>query len=757
MTAGNGLTVAYSSYDKPTSITRGTTSIGFSHDPEHQRFQQTAPGGTTLYLGNAEKFTGTSGAVRWTNYLMAAGGLVGMHVENSDETVSTRYFHKDHLGSISVITDESGAVLERLCVACPRVGEAEPGEPAAGQVRHRRSDDGEPVQHPRLERLQLRRQQPAELHRPQRLLLPGLLLETDLQGDRQFPAPELGKSRADRSRGHLFGRGRPWPRLSVRGHSLCHRHRHHQRRLGQGTESRAHQCRNGDSIYGIGELTGSLGLEGVLDPIRGGHGLLDFMPEAHVFNMAGHAAVGCASAVAKGDKCGPGALSAAAGSFATPLAEGAGFFGGLVITSTAGGLASVAGGGKFGTGAVTAAFGYLFNNNGRVSGQMAPFEGAGMHGTNAGQHYHAQFEDYIRSKYPQTNPAHWDFNTQPGQPGVDARYRGNVHGVPEYHELKPITQSGERSFTREAKSWGHSGYVFHTTTIRKSGKSTLVLPIGRECPIQATCAAPGHRLEPGRSSNSRDVAVNDPPSLHDPEAVLRYYAANPQMLVFDPDDDDNRSAPAWETKATAHICLGDLPAALKSLERAEAIRKIADPPDSVHMDRLWAVVQFLMKNTTEAIKFHKSIVIGIMDGDIKWTGFWGGASDALDLIYYSRNVDDFALARSFLSQLQKLKRKNRPGPVALHVIGELSQQDMLKQLFSTSDWEEAKAIASATVMNRSFLESAAFYSALGCRIIGDEEGQRELMRFCANLEPTYQSVSFLSRYEVGCSFRWVRN
>ena len=37
-----------------------------------------------------------------------------MHVENSDETTSTRYFHKDHLGSISIITDEAGAVVERL-------------------------------------------------------------------------------------------------------------------------------------------------------------------------------------------------------------------------------------------------------------------------------------------------------------------------------------------------------------------------------------------------------------------------------------------------------------------------------------------------------------------------------------------------------------------------------------------------------------------------------------------------------------------
>ena len=35
MTAGNGLTVAYASYNKPTTITRGTNSLFFSHDPEH--------------------------------------------------------------------------------------------------------------------------------------------------------------------------------------------------------------------------------------------------------------------------------------------------------------------------------------------------------------------------------------------------------------------------------------------------------------------------------------------------------------------------------------------------------------------------------------------------------------------------------------------------------------------------------------------------------------------------------------------------
>ena len=81
--------------------------------------------------------------------------------------------------------------------------------------------------------------------------------------------------------------------------------------------------------------------------------------------MAGHALVGCGSAIASGGACGPGALSGAVGSFVGPMVENAGFFAGLAITSTAGGLASVAGGGKFGNGAVTAAYGYLFNQMAR--------------------------------------------------------------------------------------------------------------------------------------------------------------------------------------------------------------------------------------------------------------------------------------------------------------------------------------------------------------------------------------------------------
>ena len=81
-----------------------------------------------------------------------------------------------------------------------------------------------------------------------------------------------------------------------------------------------------------------------------------------VANIAAHAAIGCASAVASGRKCGPAALSGAVGSFASNiLPADLGFQGNVVAHAVVGGLASVAGGGKFRNGAVTAAFGYLFN------------------------------------------------------------------------------------------------------------------------------------------------------------------------------------------------------------------------------------------------------------------------------------------------------------------------------------------------------------------------------------------------------------
>lgn len=79
----------------------------------------------------------------------------------------------------------------------------------------------------------------------------------------------------------------------------------------------------------------------------------------HVANVAGHALVGCASSVAKGGACDEGAAAAALSAAVGPKMPKGEM--GLAAHAAVGGTASVLGGGKFANGAVTASFGYLYN------------------------------------------------------------------------------------------------------------------------------------------------------------------------------------------------------------------------------------------------------------------------------------------------------------------------------------------------------------------------------------------------------------
>jgi hypothetical protein len=84
-------------------------------------------------------------------------------------------------------------------------------------------------------------------------------------------------------------------------------------------------------------------------------------------SYAGHAAVGCVSSTAGGGSCGSGATSALFGKFTSNQIQGIGgqdLSGDIsrgIATTVAGGVGSVIAGGKFENGAVTAAYGYLFN------------------------------------------------------------------------------------------------------------------------------------------------------------------------------------------------------------------------------------------------------------------------------------------------------------------------------------------------------------------------------------------------------------
>jgi hypothetical protein len=118
MTSGNGLDISWTAFNKPESISRGTSQLIFSHETERARFKQVGPEGETLYLNDggvmSERLAGTGGTVEWTDYLFAAEEMIGMRVEHSVSGVYMRYFQKDHLNSIAVITDESGSVVEQL-------------------------------------------------------------------------------------------------------------------------------------------------------------------------------------------------------------------------------------------------------------------------------------------------------------------------------------------------------------------------------------------------------------------------------------------------------------------------------------------------------------------------------------------------------------------------------------------------------------------------------------------------------------------
>lgn len=118
MLTGRGRTVTWTSYDMVSQIIQGTNSVSFTYDSEHARLKQVSSDGSTKYYLNdsisgamAEKIVGASQSITWNNYVMLGGEMVALKVTGA--TTQTRYFHKDHLGSIVALTDESGAVVER--------------------------------------------------------------------------------------------------------------------------------------------------------------------------------------------------------------------------------------------------------------------------------------------------------------------------------------------------------------------------------------------------------------------------------------------------------------------------------------------------------------------------------------------------------------------------------------------------------------------------------------------------------------------
>jgi len=427
MTSGGGRTIAWTSFNMVAEVVQGTSSLTYVYGSDHARIKQTAADGSFKYYLNdpvsgamAERSTDATGMnVTWNDYIMAGGAMVAMHAIATGGIDPIEYFHRDHLGSIAVVTDANGNVLER------------DSYDAWGKRRYPTGLDSLPT-------LTLVSQLTRGFTGQEQMDSVGLVnfngrvydptIGRFLSADPFIQAPDNSRSynrysylfnnplsgvdpsgyfsfgsffgSLFRDIGHLFSEiwhstiGRAL--LAIAGAAFG------QFYLASALFGLAYNTLGAAVIGGaIGGAIGSGNLKGAIigavtaaafwevgtgtwgTPGMSSHGptltpnsVSDFLARNDLqipFNIIGHAAVGCVSSVASGGQCGPQALAGAVG-------VASGFVAGaiqisnaslneaedLVASTVGGGIGSVAGGAKFANGAITGAFGYLFNNLGHL-------------------------------------------------------------------------------------------------------------------------------------------------------------------------------------------------------------------------------------------------------------------------------------------------------------------------------------------------------------------------------------------------------
>lgn len=398
-----------------------------------------------------------NGDTEWHGYLTVGSAKVGLRIERSDETVSLRYFHTDHLGSIAAIADENGAVSERLSYdAWGKRRYANGADDPTGSVTSetKRGFTG----HEHLDEVGL-------VHMNGRLYDP--LIARMVTADPIVPDAMNSQSW---NRYSYVGND-PLTFTDPTGHSWLSKAfksiGNFFKRIGQFLKTIVNLIIRAALVVVLNVLLPGAGMAvsfiaaaagaAIMTGINGGkigdmlkaavvagitaiafHGAglvvkgLEAANEhvaAYVFKVASHAGIGCVSSAASGGSCGSGAAAAAVGAAATPLTAGivgASRLGGVVASAMIGGVASVAAGGSFENGAVTAAFGYLYNHLGHM-----------LRGVDA----HYQLLDYLKS---QPGGARWSGNITLlglfGDLRPDLTYQGD--GRTEIWEIKPVGQDG---------------------------------------------------------------------------------------------------------------------------------------------------------------------------------------------------------------------------------------------------------------------------------------------------------------------------
>lgn len=122
MVTGGGRTIEWTSFNQLRKVTDNASNKNseFFFGASRERVKQVRKTGstlidTTIYAGGLyEKITPASGPVEHKHYIVAPTGRIAVFTDRSDWSNDLRYFHTDGLGSVTVVSDEKGAVLKRF-------------------------------------------------------------------------------------------------------------------------------------------------------------------------------------------------------------------------------------------------------------------------------------------------------------------------------------------------------------------------------------------------------------------------------------------------------------------------------------------------------------------------------------------------------------------------------------------------------------------------------------------------------------------
>ncbi|MFN4329268.1 MAG: RHS repeat-associated core domain-containing protein [Limnobacter sp.] len=411
MLTGGGATVTWMSFDMVDTITQGSQSSKFLYGPEHQRVKQVAAYNgqniTTWYTENFELEVNSTAKTTQGKYYIGGrilfldtyavgeppllGGLLGQPGPVT-ETKVTRFMHRDHLGSVVLITGIDGQAVERYSydVWGKRRNLNGTDYTANGGHLLGATDEGY-TGHEHLDHLGL-------VHMNGRIY--DASLGRFMSAD-PFVAQPNNLQNYNR---YAYVNNNPLSYTDPSGYFLKKLFRNKVFRLAA-TVAIAYYTGNvlnewfvnagwfAANSTGLAIATGAgsgfaAGFAGSGGNLKAGlHGGLTGAAFGWAGGVGGptgsesfgrylaHAAVGCASSsTLDGGDCSQGAASALAGKYITNQTQHLDGVSGLIAATVAGGTGSVLSGGKFVNGAMTGAFGYLFNALGRPQEQKTNYK-----------------------------------------------------------------------------------------------------------------------------------------------------------------------------------------------------------------------------------------------------------------------------------------------------------------------------------------------------------------------------------------------